>query len=157
MTWSHSNKINRFDCQQNIKSVVALKNVNIVTNKWIFKTKMHINGSLDKLKARLVARDFSQVCETDYFDIFASTLRFDILRLFMIIVALKDLKYYQIDINNAFIELFLKEKIYIKSSPNVNISFGQVLLIKQSLYGLKQTAKNWHKKCINALLKLGFV
>ncbi len=37
---------------------VLLKKINIVTSKWVFKSKMHINDSLDKLKTRLVIRDF---------------------------------------------------------------------------------------------------
>ena len=103
---------------------------------------MHIDGSLDKLKARLMARDFSQVCGVDYSDTFASTIRFDILRLFMIIVALKDLKCHQIDVNNAFTEFFLKKKIYMQPFSDVNVSLDQVLLIKRNLYDLKQTARD---------------
>ena len=41
--------------------VVPPTDANIVTSKWVFKAKMHIDGSLEKLKARLVARGFSQI------------------------------------------------------------------------------------------------
>ena len=92
------------------KNVVVFKNVNIVTSKWVFKTKIHIDDSFDKLKTRLMAKGFFQICETDYFDIFASTIKFDILRLFMIMMTLKNLKCHQIDVNNFFIESFLKKK-----------------------------------------------
>ncbi len=37
---------------------VSLKKINIVTSKWVFKSKMHINDSFDKLKTRLVIRNF---------------------------------------------------------------------------------------------------
>ena len=53
---------------------------------------MHIDDTLNKLKARLVVREFSQMYNIDYTDTFASIVKFDILRLFLIIVALKDLK-----------------------------------------------------------------
>ena len=37
---------------------VSLKKINIITSKWVFKSKMHINDSFDKLKTRLVIKDF---------------------------------------------------------------------------------------------------
>ena len=59
--------------------------------------------------------------------------------------------------NNVFIESFFKKKIYMKSSSNVDITSNQMLLIKRSLYKLKQIVKDWHEKCIKTLIKLDFV
>ena len=53
---------------------------------------MYIDDTLNKFKARLVIRKFSQMYNIDYTNIFASIVKFDILRLFLIIVTLKDLK-----------------------------------------------------------------
>ena len=138
------------------ETVVPPIGANIVTSKWVFKAKMHIDGTLDKLKARLVARGFSQVCGVDYSETFAPTAKFDTLRLFLAIVALEDLECHQIDVNNAFTESWLAEKIYMAPPPGVNLQPGQALLIKKSLYGLKQAARDWHAKCMKELLKLGF-
>jgi len=55
---------------------------------------MYINKILEKLKTRLVARDFTQVFEINYKDIFASIVKFNTLRIFLVIVILKNLKYY---------------------------------------------------------------
>ena len=41
------------------KKIISFKNVNIIINKWMFKLKLHINDTLDKLKTRIVTRDFS--------------------------------------------------------------------------------------------------
>ena len=54
--------------------VVLLKNVNIVISKWIFKIKMHVDETLDKLKTKLVTREFSQIWKTDFTNTFASTV-----------------------------------------------------------------------------------
>jgi hypothetical protein len=138
------------------EAIVPPKGSNIVTRKWVFKAKMHIDGSLDKLKARIVARGFSQMWGTDYTDTFAPTMRFDTLRLFLVIVALEDLECHQVNVNNAFTESFLKEKIYMKPPPGVDLLPGQVLLIRRSLYGLKQAARDWYERCMRELAKLGF-
>ena len=69
---------------------------------------------------------------------------------------MEDLECHQIDVNNAFTESFLKEQIYMKPPPGVNLLPGQALLIRRSLYGLKQAARDWHEKCVKELIKLGF-
>ena len=85
---------------------------------------MHIDGTLDKLKARLVARGFSQMYGVDFTDTFTPTVKFDTLRLFLVIIALENLECHQVDVNNAFTESFLNEVIYINAPPGVNLPPG---------------------------------
>ena len=60
------------------------------------------------------------------------------------------------DINNAFTESILKEKIFIAAPKGVNCPRGKVLRVLRSLYSLKQAARDWHEKLIKALLGIGF-
>ena len=53
-----------------------------------------------------------------------------------------NLEIHAADINNAFTKLFLKEVIYIKAPPGVDIPARQCLKINQSLYSLKQAARD---------------
>ncbi len=53
---------------------------------------MHINNSLDKLKTRLVIKDFFQIHEVDYKNTFASIIKFDTLQVFLAIATMKDLE-----------------------------------------------------------------
>ena len=64
-------------------------------------------------------------------------MRFVILRMFFVIVTLENLKYHQMNINNVFIEFFLKKIIYIILSFDVNVVSERVLCILRSLYDLK--------------------
>ena len=138
------------------KEVVSLKNVNIVTSKWVFKLKMHTNDSLDKLKTRVVTREFSQMHDINYENIFVSTVKFNTLCVFLALVALKNLKCHQVDVNNVFTEFFLKKIIYMTSSSGVDVTSDQILHILCSLYDLKQITRNWHKWCVAELIKMRF-
>ena len=127
------------------KEIISLKNVNIIISKWMFKLKLHINNTLDKLKTRVVTRDFSQMHNIDYENIFTSTVKFNTLHIFLTLVALKNLKCHQINVNNVFTEFFLKKIIYIISSLNVEVTSDCALHIIWSLYKLKQVTKDWYE------------
>ncbi len=71
---------------------VSLKKINIITSKWVFKSKMHVDNSFNKLKTRLVIRDFFQIHEVDYENTFASIIKFDTLQVFLAIATMKDLE-----------------------------------------------------------------
>ncbi len=60
----------------------------------MFKTKIYINKILKKLKAKLIAKDFIQIFKINYKNTFVSIVKFNILRMFLVIVMLKNLKYY---------------------------------------------------------------
>jgi len=60
----------------------------------MFKAKIYIDKTLKKLKAKLIAKDFTQVFEINYKDTFVSIIKFNILQIFLVIVMLKNLKYY---------------------------------------------------------------
>jgi len=55
---------------------------------------MYINKILKKLKARLIAKDFTQIFEINYENTFVSIIKFNILQVLLVIVMLKNLKYY---------------------------------------------------------------
>ena len=119
--------------------VVSFKNVNIVINKWIFKIKMHVNDTLNKLKIKLVARDFSQMYEIDYTNIFVSIVKFDTFRLFFVVVILKNLECHQMNVNNAFTKSFLKKIIYMKFSSNVDLFLNK-------RFWFDEIFMNWNKR-----------
>ena len=131
--------------------------MNIVTSKWVFNIKYRSDSTIEKFKALLVARGFSQKFGVDFEDTFALTVRHDTLRLFLAVVCQEDLDCEQIDVNNAFTESVLKENIYMQAPDGVDVPPGHVLHLLKSLYGLKQAARDWNQLCARHLIKMGFV
>jgi hypothetical protein len=131
------------------------KGANLVSTRWVFTIKTK-DGKIERFKARLVARGFSQVLGKDYNETFAPTVRMDTLRLFLAMVAKRDLECSQFDIKNAFTESHLKEEIYLAPPEGVAVKKGHVLHALRSLYGLKQAGRDWSLLLKEELKKMVF-
>ena len=77
---------------------------------------------MQRFKARLIARGFSQIYDIDYDETFALTVRMNILRAVLALVAIKDLETGQVDVNNVFIESTLKHLIYMNAPLEVVVN-----------------------------------
>ena len=142
---------------QTFKEVIAPDGANIVSCKWVYTIKTDNDNNIERFKARLVARGFSQVYGEDYHQTFAPTVRMDTLRLFLATVAAEDLQCSQFDIKNAFTESHLKETIFLQPPPGLNVKKGYVWQALRSLYGLKQAARDWNRLFKKELLGWGYV
>ena len=57
------------------------QNTSIITCKWVFTIKYLSDGSIERFKARVVARGFLQLLGIDYNETFSPVLRMEVLRL----------------------------------------------------------------------------
>ncbi len=88
---------------------------------------MHVNDSFNKLKIKLINKDFFKNYKVNYKNTFALIIKFNTLRVFLIIAIMKNLKFYKINVNNAFTESFFKEIIYMFSSLKVKFKLNYAL------------------------------
>lgn len=134
------------------------KNCNIVKNKWVFKIKKGANGEILKYKARLVAKGCSQKFGVDYTETYSPVVSYSTLRFLFGLAVELNLQIQHYDVETAFLYGDLKEKIYM-AQPEGFIKKGdenKVCLLKKSIYGLKQSSRNFHFKTKEIFLKLGF-
>ena len=127
--------------------------------RWVFKIKRNADGSVERYKARIVAKGFSQRPGYDFVEIFAPTIRMATVRLILAQAALEDLHMRSIDISHAFLNGDLEEDVYMEQPEGFRIPGGRrlVLHLGKSIYGLKQAGRQWNKKMHAALLEMGFV
>ena len=124
---------------------------------WVFKVKHNVDGSIERFKARLVAKGYSQRPGLDYNESFAPTFRPATLRIIMALAAVEDLELRSVDITSAFTNGDLDEEIYMRQPEGFHVgSPNQVCRLRKSLYGLKQSARQWNKKLHSVLTGLGF-
>ena len=129
-----------------------------INGKWIFKTKLNQDGTLDKFKARLVAQGYSQREGIDYEEVFAPVIGITTLRILLSICAKSNLIFRTIDINSAYLYADIDKEIYmnIPEGYNGNFTKGDVLKLEKGLYGLKQAGKLWYEELRNTILSIGF-
>ena len=85
------------------KLVPRPAHANIISCKWVYKTKEDSNGNPIRHKARLVARGFTQVEGIDYEETFAPTAKFVTIRLIIALATGLGWPLEQADIDTAFL------------------------------------------------------
>ena len=75
---------------------------------------MQSNGSIDRLKIRLVVKGFTQVYGTDYLDTFSHVAKITSVCFLIFLAATYNWLLHQLIVKNAFLHGDLKEEIYMK-------------------------------------------
>jgi hypothetical protein len=81
--------------------------------KWVYKTKCDCNGNIERFKAQLVAKGFTQREGIDYTKTFSPVSYKDSFRIIMALVAHYDLELHQMDIKTTFLNGDLLENVYM--------------------------------------------
>lgn len=88
--------------------------MHVLGNRWVFRTKINSDGTLDILRARLVAKGFNQEEGIDYLETYSPVVRTVTVRLVLHAATIMDWTIKQLDIKNAFLHGDLQETVYMK-------------------------------------------
>ena len=117
--------------------------------KVVFKTKLNLDGSIDKLKCRIVAKGFAQRSGVDYTDIYSPVVDRTTVRLLLALAAVRfGTQIHQMDVTTAFLNAPIRELVYLQPPPRISDTSDQgeavVLRLNKAIYGLKQAPRYWH-------------
>ena len=131
--------------------------MNILDSTWAFKVKRNPAGEIKKLKARFCARGDQQLEGIDFFETYAPVINWHTVRIMLVLSILFELQTMQVDYTAAFIhapidrppnyDQMSKEEqrkvgVYVRM-PRGYTKPGKVLKLNRSLYGLKQSPRNY--------------
>ncbi|GJV45381.1 putative RNA-directed DNA polymerase [Tanacetum coccineum] len=126
--------------------------------KWVYKTKLYQKGNIERFKAHLVAKGYTQKEWIDYNETFSPISRNDSLRIVMALVAYYDLELHQMDVKTAFLNGDLHEDVHMTQPKGFMVEGKEhmVCKLKRSIYGLKQASRQWYLKFHEVMSKFQF-
>ncbi|CAI7917206.1 unnamed protein product [Closterium sp. NIES-54] len=151
--------------EEEIRSLVGMgtwelverpRGVNIMKNRWVLTTKFYLDDTVEREKARLVVKGFTQVCGADYDEMYSPVSSYVTLWIFLSIVAIFDLNLMQLDMKNDFLKSKLDRVLYMYQPDYFDDGTGRVCKLLKSLYGLKQSPLLWYKALDGVLLGAGW-
>jgi hypothetical protein len=113
-------------------------------SKWVFKKNMNATGQVEKFKAPLVVKGYSQVKGVKFGEIFSPVEKLNSIRVLMSLAATFDMEIETMEVKTLFLHGDLEEEIYMKQLEEFVVRGKKYLVckLKRSLYGL-----NNHQGC----------
>jgi len=128
--------------------------------KWVYTIKQGKQDNKVTYKARYVAKGYSQIHGVDYDEIFSPTTRFTTIRMLLQKAVDESLHLYQMDVKGAYLNAPIDKDICVQQPQGYestdNSGTRLKCHLKKSLYGLKQSGRNWHQTLTNFLKSKGF-
>ncbi len=115
--------------------------------RWVYALKNNSDGS-NRYKARYVAKGYSQKVGVDYDETFSPTANMTSIRMLMQKAAQENLILHQMDVKTAYLNAPLDCDIYMEQPEGYEVKSSTegklVYKLEKSLYGLKQSERNWN-------------
>jgi hypothetical protein len=131
--------------------------MNVIGSKWVYKIKRKGDGTVERFKARLVARGFSQIEGVDYDETFAPVMRYKTLRIILAIANELNYEVRQMDVTNAFLNASVCNDIFMEQPVGyITGDKKYVCKLNKAVYGIKQAPNLWNQEIDHFMKQHGF-
>lgn len=93
---------------------IVSKRREVIGSRFVLRNKLNQDGTIERRKARLVARDFSQLPGVDFGETFAPVVRLNSIRIVSALAAQCNMKIHQLDVTTAYLNGELEEQIFME-------------------------------------------
>lgn len=163
-------------------TVVKPKNKNIVGSRSVLTNKYSADGCIEKRKARILAKGYSQAFGVDYSHTFALVARLETIRILFAISVELEMVINQLDIKTAYLNGTLEEEVYMEIPQDLPRFLEKIerdekveevvkerakqmkdslkdganaCKLNKAVYGLRQVGRQWYTKLSMVLRDLG--
>ena len=98
----------------------------VVGCKWIYEIKTRSDGSIERYRARLVAKGFTEEYGIDYEETFAPIACISFVRALLTVAGASKWDIFQMDVKNTFLNGDLSEEVYMQPPPGLFVELNKV-------------------------------
>jgi hypothetical protein len=122
-----------------------------------FKIKVDKDGKISQFKTRVCARGYLQIKGRDFYSSFAPVSVITTFRAMIASASKRGMWIDSVDVRSAFLLAPLRAPLYCEPPKGAEKPFeGAIWKLERCLYGLKQSAAQWHTMLSTTLQRLGF-
>lgn len=106
----------------------------------------------------MVAKGFTQIEGVDFNEVYSPVVKHCSIRLMLALVTQWDLEVEQLDVKTTFLHGELEETIFMEQPEGYSLpkTKDKVCLPKKSLYGLKQSPRQWNRRFNEFMKRINF-
>jgi hypothetical protein len=148
-------EINKFKSLKVWEPVNPYKGVKALGACWVFTFKRLPDGTIDKFRARYVAKGFNQIMGSDCNETYALTASLN--SLLLSIAQSKNYPTATFDISSDYLCSPIEEEVYVQPPIKIVPEWkGKIMHLKKAMYGTRQAARCWWKFFSEKVISFGF-
>ena len=115
----------------------------ILAGKWVYKIKRGVDGKPSRYKARWVAKGYEQIYGIDFKETYAAVIKAATYRILFALIAHFSWHAVLMDAVTAFLNSGIDVTVYMQLPTGYYGDPSKIALLLKTLYGLKQSARQW--------------